>query len=134
MVSTTHGAGGGEVGGGAAVLLDVQDSFLAGGISGTAAAALTLPADVVKTQMQVELGQQQQQQVCKHLKDATVREGAVVRSTTQVVKDILRTHGVRGLFIGMVPRAAKVAPACAIMISSYEYCKDHFRQQNLNLE
>jgi len=32
---------------------------------------------------------------------------------------------------GLTPRIIKVAPACAIMISSYEFFKAFFRQRNL---
>lgn len=32
-------------------------------------------------------------------------------------------YGVRGLFAGLAPRLIKVAPACAIMISTFEYSK-----------
>lgn len=32
-------------------------------------------------------------------------------------------YGVRGLFAGLTPRLIKVAPACAIMISTFEYSK-----------
>jgi solute carrier family 25 protein 39/40 len=37
------------------------------------------------------------------------------------------------LFPGLVPRLVKVAPACAIMISSYEYGKRFFQNYNQNI-
>lgn len=36
---------------------------------------------------------------------------------------IFKEEGIRGLFVGGFPRTLKVAPACAIMISSYEVGK-----------
>lgn len=35
---------------------------------------------------------------------------------------------------GFMPRVIKVAPACAIMISTYEYGKSFFRRMNLDGE
>jgi solute carrier family 25 protein 39/40 len=35
-------------------------------------------------------------------------------------------EGMRGLVKGIVPRTAKVAPACALMIASYEFFKQLF--------
>lgn len=32
-------------------------------------------------------------------------------------------------FLGLVPRIMKVAPSCAIMISSYEFGKAYFRKR-----
>jgi solute carrier family 25 protein 39/40 len=43
----------------------------------------------------------------------------------EIGKKIVREEGFRGLAKGIVPRVAKVAPSCAIMISSYEFCKKH---------
>lgn len=40
-----------------------------------------------------------------------------------IFNSIYQTHGVRGLFAGLAPRLIKVAPACAIMISTFEYSK-----------
>lgn len=34
------------------------------------------------------------------------------------------------IFTGMVPRVAKIAPACAVMIGSYEYFKVYFQHLN----
>ena len=46
--------------------------------------------------------------------------------TMRVMANIVRAEGVGGLFTGVVPRVVKVAPACAIMISSYEMGKALF--------
>lgn len=41
---------------------------------------------------------------------------------------IRRSHGFRGLYAGLFPRVVKVAPSCAIMISSFEYGKIFFNR------
>lgn len=96
--------------------------FIAGSISGAIAAALTTPLDVVKTHMQVELG------------EAMANTGRMISlgtgSIVQVMQKVIEQHGYRGLFAGFVPRCVKVAPACAIMITSYEMCKQHFVNYN----
>lgn len=83
--------------------------FLASLVSGSAAGTVTMPADVIKTRFQLELG-----------------ETGIRMTTTQVIKEILSNQGYRGFFNGLVPRLLKVSPACAIMMSSYEYCKNYF--------
>ena len=47
-------------------------------------------------------------------------------TTTSVFKLIVQEEGWRGLTIGWLPRLTKIAPACAIMISSYEFAKMYF--------
>lgn len=42
--------------------------------------------------------------------------------------DIYNQYGIRGLYAGLTPRLIKVAPACAIMISSFEYGKVFFNR------
>jgi solute carrier family 25 protein 39/40 len=49
-----------------------------------------------------------------------------MQSTFQVLKEIYGEEGWKGLTRGIIPRVAKVAPACAIMISSYEIGKLYF--------
>lgn len=109
------------------------DSFMAGSVSGAAAALVTTPFDVGKTR----------QQVFRHAGD-DVPAAAVVRESTAIVTNgravasklraeqlsmprfllhIVREEGVAGLFRGWTARCLKVAPACAIMISSYEIGK-----------
>ncbi len=50
--------------------------------------------------------------------------------TLEIARNIARSQGASGLFSGLTPRILKIAPACAIMISSYEFCKNFFRRWN----
>ncbi|XP_032567330.1 LOW QUALITY PROTEIN: solute carrier family 25 member 39 [Chiroxiphia lanceolata] len=93
-------------------------SFTSGAISGTVAAVLTLPFDVVKTQRQIELG------------DSEVHPASKPSSTWLLMQRIRAESGTRGLFAGFLPRVIKVAMACAIMISTYEFGKTFFQKLN----
>ncbi|KAG8227652.1 hypothetical protein J437_LFUL007848 [Ladona fulva] len=46
------------------------------------------------------------------------------------MKQIYNGHGFKGLFAGIVPRVLKVAPACAVMVMSFEYGKRFFQLHN----
>lgn len=98
------------------------DSFIAGSVSGAVAALVTTPFDVGKTR----------QQVFRHRGDEIAATGgktlaSEVRpeqlSMPRFLLHIFRHEGVSGLFRGWVARCMKVAPGCAIMISSYEIGK-----------
>ncbi|XP_068091626.1 mitochondrial glutathione transporter SLC25A40 [Hyperolius riggenbachi] len=95
-------------------------SFAAGAVSGSIAAVVTLPFDVVKTRRQVELGE------LEVLQSSQKRTS----STWKIMYMIMSENGFRGLFAGLIPRLIKIAPACAIMISSYEFGKAFFRKLN----
>ncbi|XP_041123061.1 solute carrier family 25 member 39-like, partial [Polyodon spathula] len=95
-------------------------SFNASAISGTIAAVMTLPFDVVTTRWQIELGNMQTQKVL------TKRPS----STWLIMKQIRAESGFQGPFAGSLPRVIKVAPACAVMISSYEFGKTFFQKLN----
>uniref|UniRef100_A0A8C3XH81 Mitochondrial glutathione transporter SLC25A39 n=1 Tax=Cyanoderma ruficeps TaxID=181631 RepID=A0A8C3XH81_9PASS len=95
-------------------------SFTSGAISGTVAAVLTLPFDVVKTQRQIELGDSEAHPVA----------ASKPSSTWLLMQRIRAESGTRGLFAGFLPRVIKVAPACAIMISTYEFGKSFFQKLN----
>lgn len=90
-------------------------SFVAGAASGGFAAAATTPFDVAKTRTQIQLSQVGQV--------AGKRPSMLAQLTA-----IWRSEGTPGLFRGLSPRIFKVAPACAIMIGSYEFCKAFFLQ------
>ncbi|KAJ8353935.1 hypothetical protein SKAU_G00215020 [Synaphobranchus kaupii] len=95
-------------------------TFTAGAGSGSIAAIVTLPFDVVKTRRQIELGELQ----------ALNLSAQTSPSTLNVMRRIVVENGVTGLFTGFLPRLIKVAPACAIMISTYEFGKAFFRKRN----
>ncbi|CAG9765147.1 unnamed protein product [Ceutorhynchus assimilis] len=96
--------------------------FISGAISGSIAATITVPFDVVKTHQQIEFG--------SNLFDGNNGKGAKGKDRTSMMifRDIYTQHGIRGLYTGLTPRLIKVAPACAIMISSFEYGKVFFNR------
>ncbi|KAK7939962.1 hypothetical protein WMY93_003288 [Mugilogobius chulae] len=96
-------------------------SFTSGAVSGAIAAILTLPFDVVKTRRQIQLGEMDSLGVIPRK----------TSSTWQIMKEIQTSLGYRGLFAGFMPRVIKVAPACAVMISTYEFGKAFFQKMNL---
>ena len=104
------------------------DSFISGATSGAVASILTTPFDVGKTR----------QQVAQHSnnKASAPSTGAKdflrpeERSMPRFLYSILKDEGLPGLFRGWAARTMKVAPACAIMISSYEVGKKMARRMN----
>ena len=78
-------------------------NLVAGTLAGGAAAAVTTPLDVVKTRAQLE--------------------HSTGSSVIQTLRHIAQDDGVRGLFTGVGPRAVRAAPACAIVVASYEVIK-----------
>ncbi|KAL1490784.1 hypothetical protein ABEB36_013421 [Hypothenemus hampei] len=99
----------------------VWQSFIGGFISGSIAATLTVPFDVVKTHQQIEFGTELLNEQGKPI-------ARKARTTTNIFRDIYNQHGIRGFYTGLTPRLIKVAPACAIMISSFEYGKVFFNR------
>ncbi|KAJ7103468.1 mitochondrial carrier domain-containing protein [Mycena belliarum] len=79
-------------------------AFFCGAFSGTAAALVTNPFDVLKTRRQALL----------------MSSASTKTSSIPLLLRILRTEGPATLFAGLLPRVAKIAPACGIMIACYE--------------
>lgn len=94
------------------------EAFISGASSAFIAATLTHPFDLIKTRKQIEV----------YALDAERVEAP--ESTSAIFRTIVREEGVRGLFIGWGPRVSKIVPACAIMISTYEYAKRYFHGNN----
>ncbi|KAI1091829.1 mitochondrial carrier [Rostrohypoxylon terebratum] len=102
-----------------------MDAFTAGAISGAAASTATMPFDVGKTRRQV---------FHDAANKALPTTGKGLAPETQPMPKFLwhiyATEGLAGLWKGWLPRTLKVAPSCAIMISSYEVGKRVFRGMN----
>ncbi len=105
------------------------NSFIAGATSGAVAAIVTTPFDVGKTRRQVH----------EHSRPAGPHDGnarghlniaAGERSMPRFLYQIWADEGIAGLFRGWAARCLKVAPACAIMISSYEIGKKMAKSMN----
>ncbi|KAI9281588.1 mitochondrial carrier domain-containing protein [Sporodiniella umbellata] len=97
---------------------ELEASFVAGALSGMFAAAVTTPFDVAKTKRQV---------------NSVIERTSTKTRVPAILKQIYLQEGVSGLFRGLTPRIAKVAPSCAIMISSYEMGKVLFLSQHKSL-
>ncbi|KAF5592152.1 mitochondrial carrier family [Fusarium pseudocircinatum] len=102
------------------------DAFTAGALSGAFASFVTTPFDVGKTRTQIY------QDSSKKAKQSSASAVAAPeeRSMVRLLWHIFKTEGASGLWKGWIPRTLKVAPACAIMISSYEVGKRAFRGVN----
>jgi solute carrier family 25, member 39/40 len=103
------------------------DSFIAGATSGALASIATMPFDVGKTRTQVYRDSGENIAASAAKSAATAPEE---QNMARLLWHIFRTEGIPGLFKGWIPRTLKVAPACAIMISSYEVGKRAFRGVN----
>jgi solute carrier family 25 protein 39/40 len=68
--------------------LDSFATFFCGAISGSIAAIVTCPFDVVKTHRQIQLG------------ETNLNKNAVI--TKNIIKEIFQTKGIQGLFAGII--------------------------------
>lgn len=93
---------------------NLMESFIAGSTGGIVAALFTAPFDVGKTRRQVGL---------QSSKFANM--GIVPLLTT-----IVRNEGFSALYVGTAPRILKIAPACALMITTYDTVKKLFGDQS----
>ncbi|KAJ7631019.1 mitochondrial carrier domain-containing protein [Roridomyces roridus] len=81
-------------------------AFFCGAFSGTSAALVTNPFDVLKTRRQAMI---------------MSSSSSTTTSSLPVLLRIVRTEGASSvLFAGLLPRVVKTAPACGIMIACYE--------------
>ncbi|XP_029046830.1 solute carrier family 25 member 40-like [Osmia bicornis bicornis] len=97
-------------------------NLTSGAIAGSIAAFLTIPFDVVKTHRQIEMGE----------KEIYSDKPGRSSRTWNIINKIYSQNGIKGLFTGLIPRVIKVAPACAIMIATFEHGKRFFVMYNAN--
>lgn len=111
-------------------------SLVAGCFAGGAAALVTTPFDVVKTRREVENIVAREvpvrQELCLCGSDLALGSTASTLSRPSLLRpnsalgtlvQLAREEGLQVLMTGAVPRVAKVAPACAIMLGTYEATK-----------
>ena len=82
-------------------------AFISGAISGTSAALITSPFDVLKTRRQALI-----------MSSSSTYKGSP--GTFRLLFGIFKTEGPSAFFAGIIPRIAKIAPACGILIASFE--------------
>ena len=95
------------------------NSFFGGSISGTIAAILTHPFDVGKTRWQISM-------LSDNTSSSTRGHAQSQKNMFKFLSSIAKKEGTRALYTGLTARVVKIAPSCAIMISSYEISKKFF--------
>ncbi|XP_078174901.1 mitochondrial carrier protein MTM1-like isoform X2 [Carex rostrata] len=85
----------------------IGTNFSAGFVAGILAASATCPLDVAKTRRQIE------------------KDPARVKNmnTRQILLEVWRNEGIKGLFRGVGPRVGRAGPSVGIVVSSYEVVK-----------
>jgi len=100
-------------------------NLLSGTVGGVVAASVTTPLDVVKTRIQVDLLQDDRAATAKGQRPAVgfLRKDSGVRQVGGMIRKIATQEGPGRLFDGAAARAARAAPSCAIVLTSYEILK-----------
>jgi solute carrier family 25 protein 39/40 len=115
------------------VFTHMVSSFASGALSGMIAATCTTPFDVVKTRSQVSSSSPQTLQknrlfpehnvTCSHHQGSQRMFYPSERNIFYQLHYIAKSEGIAALWSGNVARVLKIGPACAIMLTSYEYSK-----------
>lgn len=102
------------------------NSFLSGSISGAIAAFITHPFDVGKTRLQISMFKDDMIKGNRGSKLIQSGDFARRQNMFKYLSGICRNEGIQALYAGLGPRIVKIAPSCAIMISTYEISKKFF--------
>lgn len=87
--------------------MSISQSALSGGWAGMASCIVLTPMEMVKCQMQMEMGSQ----------------SAKRATAMQTTKAIIKNHGVKGLYKGNLITVLREIPGVAVYFASYEYFK-----------
>lgn len=104
-------------------------NFLTGATAGTIASVITLPADVIKTRQQMMID-------ADSLKAQNLSKGnppSCLPTLRCTVETLYEAEGLRGFFRGLAPKVMRTAPACAIMISTYQFVKSVIKVKEENV-
>lgn len=92
--------------------INIFANLVSGWLCGSLAAALTTPSDVVKTQIEISIQNPSKRDV----------------NIFNIIRVIHAKYGLKGFFRGVTPRCAKIGPACAIMIATFEVIISLFKE------
>uniref|UniRef100_A0A1B6E939 S-adenosylmethionine mitochondrial carrier protein n=1 Tax=Clastoptera arizonana TaxID=38151 RepID=A0A1B6E939_9HEMI len=90
------------------------ESALCGAIAGAVAAALTTPADIIKTRIMLSENTSEKKQ----------------HQLANVVKEIYKNNGFKGFYIGFLPRVLMVFLGSGIFFGCYEFSRNQINCSN----
>jgi len=93
------------------VELSSLEAAICGAAAGSFSAAITNPLDRIKTLMMTDT--------------TNAYGGSVLACASKIVKD----DGLSGLFAGVVPRVAYIAPSVCIFFVTYEFVQQKMRKE-----
>lgn len=97
---------------------DQRRHFIAGAVGGMTAAMITSPLEIVKTRLQIQGGRE-------------AFKGASSPTTFGVMRSIVRSESVFGLWRGITPTLIGIIPARSIYFGSYSRFKEYFSSHGL---
>lgn len=102
---------------------------LSAAVSGSLAAFVTTPTDVVKTRMMLAAGEKQPESSAEVAEKGRLHTKSKSASGFQVAKEIFRERGIRGLFRGGALRTTWAAFGSGLYLGSYEVAKVWLKQE-----
>ncbi|CAK9309486.1 unnamed protein product [Citrullus colocynthis] len=97
--------------------LEVNQQVVCGAGAGVAVSLVACPTELIKCRLQAQSALATSSSV-----GVAVKYGGPM----DVAKHVLKSHGVKGLFKGLVPTLAREVPGNAVVFGVYELLKQHF--------